>query len=104
MHKSYCKVLFKKRITSTFLGLILLAATTLLALENNLSDGTDVPGTHKYITWAKYRVRLARNQVAIDTVGISIGIDSIDNCGIVLPISNKQLYSSHCFPNLGISD
>jgi len=42
--------------------------------------------------------------VKYDTVGISIGIDGIDNCGIVLPISSKRLYSSHCFPNLGISD
>ena len=37
--------LFKKRIMSTFLGLmlLLLAATISPALENNLSDGTDVP-------------------------------------------------------------
>ena len=46
------KFLFKERIMSTFLGLMLLvlAATTSPALENNLSDGTDVPqvpGTHK---------------------------------------------------------
>jgi len=55
---------------STFLGLmlLLLAAATSPALENNLSDGTDVPhvpGTPKYITWAKYRIRVARNQVSI---------------------------------------
>ena len=41
----------KKRIMSAFLGLmLLLAATTWPALENNLSDGTvvpHVPGTHK---------------------------------------------------------
>jgi len=44
------KFLFKNRIMSTFLGLMLLLA---VALENNLSDGTDVPhvpGTLKYIT------------------------------------------------------
>ena len=46
--------LFKKRIMSTFLGLmlLLLAAIASPALENNLSDGTDVPrvpGTPKYI-------------------------------------------------------
>jgi len=51
----HVKLLFKKRIMSTFLGLMLLlvAATTSPALENNLSDGTDVPhipGTPKYIT------------------------------------------------------
>ena len=42
--------MFKKRIMSTFLGLmlLLLAAITLPGFENNLSDGTDVPGTHKY--------------------------------------------------------
>jgi len=42
--------LFKDRIMFTFLGLMLLLA---VALENNLSDGTDVPyvpGTPKYIT------------------------------------------------------
>jgi len=49
------KFLFKKRIMSTFLGLmlLLLAATTSPALENNLSDGRDVPhvpGTPNYIT------------------------------------------------------
>ena len=38
------KFLFKKRIMSTFLGLmlLLLAATTSPALENNFSNGTDV--------------------------------------------------------------
>jgi len=39
------KFLFKKRIMSTFLGLmlLLLAAITSPALENNFSDGTDIP-------------------------------------------------------------
>ena len=45
------KFLFKKRIMSTFLGLVLLlAAITSPALGNNFSDGTDipqVPGTHQ---------------------------------------------------------
>jgi len=49
-YTSYSKFLFKNRIISTFFGLIadLLAATTSPALENCLSDGTDVPGIHKY--------------------------------------------------------
>jgi len=55
---------------STFLGLmlLLLATATSPALENNFSDGTDipqVPGTPNYITWAKYRIGIARNQVSI---------------------------------------
>jgi len=39
------KFLFKMRIMSTFLGLmlLLLAAITSPALENNLSDSTDIP-------------------------------------------------------------
>ena len=43
--------LFRKRIMSTFLGLmlLLLAATTSPAFENNLSDDSVVPGTHKYL-------------------------------------------------------
>jgi len=62
------KCLLKK--VSTFLGLmlLLLPATTSPALENNFSDGTDVPhvpGTPKYITWAKYHIGVARNQVSI---------------------------------------
>ena len=53
------KFLFKKRILSTFLGLmlLLLAAITSPALENN-SDGTDIPqvpgigtGTPNYIIY-----------------------------------------------------
>ena len=51
----HSNLLFKKRIMSTFLGLMLylLAATNSPALENNLSNSTDVPhvpGTPKYIT------------------------------------------------------
>jgi len=47
------------------LMLLLLAATTSPALENNLSDGTDVPhvpGTPRELQ-CKYRIRVARNQV-----------------------------------------
>ena len=63
------KFLFKREIMSTFMGLmlLLLAATTSPALENNFFDCTDVlhvPGTPNYITWAKYRIGIARNQVS----------------------------------------
>ena len=42
--------LFKNSIISTFLdlSLFLRMETSSPALENSLSDGTDVPGTHKY--------------------------------------------------------
>ena len=69
--------LFKDRIMFTFLGLMLLLA---VALENNLSDGTDVPhvpGTPKYITWAKYRIRVARNQVLILHEEVSVLVVSV---------------------------
>ena len=61
-------LLFKKRIMSTFLGLMLflLAATTSPVLEN-LSDGTDVPhvpGTRK-IYHMSYHIGAARNHVSI---------------------------------------
>ena len=73
--------LFKKRIMSTFLGLRL-AATTSPALENKLSDGTDVPHvpcTPKYITWTtcKYRIGVARNQVSILHEEVSVLVVSI---------------------------
>ena len=60
--------------------LLLLAATTSLALENNNSDGTDipqVPGTPNYITWAKYHIRIARNQVSILHEEVSVSVVSI---------------------------
>ena len=60
--------------------LLLLAATTSAALENNLSDRTDVPhlpGTPKYITWAKYRIGIARNQVSILHEEVSVSVLSI---------------------------
>jgi len=67
---------------STFLGLmlLLLAATTSPALENNLSDGTDVPhvpGTPKYIIWVKYRIGIVRNQVSILHEEVSVLVVSI---------------------------
>jgi len=76
------KFLFKKRIMSTFLGstLLLLAAITSPALENNFSDGTDIPqdpGTPNYITWAKYRIGIARNQVSILHEEVSVSVVSI---------------------------
>ena len=40
----------------------------------------------------KYRIELARNQVAIAT--ISIGIGGIDNYGIVSPVSNTSYHDS----------
>ena len=78
----HTKFLFKKRIMFTFLGLmlLLLAATTSPALENNFSDGTNVPhvpGTPNYITWAKYRIGIARNQVSILHEEVSVSVVSI---------------------------
>ena len=54
--------------------LLLLAATTSLALENNNSDGTDipqVPGT------PNYHIRIARNQVSILHEEVSVSVVSI---------------------------
>jgi len=67
---------------STFLGLmlLLLATATSPALENNFSDGTDipqVPGTPNYITWAKYRIGIARNQVSILHEEVLVSVVSI---------------------------
>ena len=78
------KFLFKKRILSTFLGLILLllAAITSPALENNFSDGTDVPhvpGTPKYrrlwlFSACAYKLRLQETMRLTDNVRLTSGI------------------------------
>jgi len=65
---------------STFLSLmlLLLAAITSPALENNFSDGTDIPQVPAqapiYITWAKYRIGIAGNQVSILHEEVSVSI------------------------------
>ena len=76
---------------STFLSLMLifLAATTSPALENNASREL------------KYRIELARNQVAIAT--ISIGIGGIDNYGIVSPVSTWESLQNSSSSTITIS-
>ena len=44
----------------------------------------------RHVSLIKYRIKLARNQVAIDTISISIGIGGIDNYGIVSPVSTWE--------------